>query len=113
MDYLNLMRSLNYAFFERLCFLMKDVCAWYREHYGGSELSASSTREVALIEFGALIEPYPLVKYMVGGLGMVMLKNFISLPIPLRCTPALLPKSLPKRRLACTQLRRPGKQHGA
>lgn len=38
---------------------MKDVCAWYREHYGGFVLSTSSTREVALIEFGALVDPYP------------------------------------------------------
>lgn len=56
---------------------MKDVCAWYREHYGGFVLSTSSTREVALIEFGALVDPYPLVEYMVGGLRMVMLKRFV------------------------------------
>ncbi|XP_035848765.1 uncharacterized protein LOC118493311 [Sander lucioperca] len=62
---------------EKLCFLVKDVCAWYREHYGGFELSASPTREVALIELEDLVDPYPLVEYMVRGLRMVMLKRFI------------------------------------
>lgn len=62
---------------EKLCFLVKGVCAWYREHYGGFELSASPTREVALIELGDLDDPYPLVEYMVGGLRMVMLKRFV------------------------------------
>ena len=62
---------------EKLCFLVRDVCAWYREHYGGFELSASPTREVALIEHGDLEDPYPLVEYSVGGLRMVMLKRFV------------------------------------
>lgn len=62
---------------EKLCFVVKDVCAWYREHYSGFELSASPTREVALIELGDLVDPYPLVAYMVGGLRMVMLKRFV------------------------------------
>lgn len=51
---------------ENLCFLVRGVCAWYREHYGGSELSASPIREVALIELGDLEDPYPLVEYIVG-----------------------------------------------
>lgn len=62
---------------ENLCFLVRGVCAWYREHYGGFELSASPTREVALIEVGDLEDPYPLVEYIVGGLRMVMLKKFV------------------------------------
>nr|XP_046269580.1 uncharacterized protein LOC124072313 isoform X1 [Scatophagus argus] len=62
---------------EKLCFLVKDVCAWYREHYGGFELSASPTREVALIELGELEDSYPLAEYTVGGLRMVMLKRFV------------------------------------
>lgn len=62
---------------EKLCFFVKDVCAWYREHYGGFELSASPTREVALIELGDLVDPYPLVENMVGGLRMVMLKRLV------------------------------------
>lgn len=44
---------------EKLCFLVKDVCAWYREHYGGFELSASPTGEVALIELGDSEDPIP------------------------------------------------------
>lgn len=62
---------------ENLCFLVRGVCAWYREHYGGFELSASPTREVALIELGDLEDPYPLVEYIVAGLRMVMLKRFV------------------------------------
>lgn len=53
---------------KKLCFIVQDLCAWYREHYGGFELTASPTREVALIELGDLEDPYPLVEYIVGGL---------------------------------------------
>lgn len=53
---------------ERLCFIMKGLCSWYREHFGGFELSATPTREVTLIELGDLADPYPLVDYMVGGM---------------------------------------------
>ncbi|XP_034087444.1 uncharacterized protein LOC117556249 isoform X1 [Gymnodraco acuticeps] len=62
---------------EKLCFLVKDACAWYREHYGAFELSASPNTEVAVIELADLVDPYPLVDYMVGSLRMVMLKRFI------------------------------------
>lgn len=65
------MRSFNCAF------LVKDVCAWYREHFGAFELSALPASKVARIELGDLADPYPLVEYMVGGLCMVMLKRFI------------------------------------
>ena len=61
---------------ENLCFLVRGVCAWYREHYRGFELSTSPTTEVALIELSDLDDPYPLVEYIVGGLRMVMLKRF-------------------------------------
>lgn len=62
---------------ENLCFLLRGACAWYREHYGGFELSASPTTEVALIELGDLEDPYPLVEYVVEGLRMVMLKRYV------------------------------------
>lgn len=44
---------------DQLCFLVKHECAWYREHFGGFELSASTTTEVGLIEFGNSEDPYP------------------------------------------------------
>lgn len=62
---------------EKLCFLVKPLCAWYREHYRGFELTALPTTEVALIELGDLKDPYPLVDYMVRGLRMVCLRRFI------------------------------------
>lgn len=62
---------------EKLCFIVRDLCSWYREHYGGFELSASPTSEIAIIQLGDLEDPYPLVDYIVGGLRMVMLKRFI------------------------------------
>lgn len=62
---------------KKLCFIVRGLCSWYREHFGGFELSASPTREIAIIELGDLEDPYPLVDYIVGGLRMVMLKRFI------------------------------------
>lgn len=62
---------------EKLCFLVRGVCAWYREHFGSFELTASPTREVALIELADIEDPYPLVEYTVGGLHMVVLKRFV------------------------------------
>lgn len=62
---------------EKPCFLVRGVCAWYREHFGSFELSASPTREVALIELDDMEDPYPLVEYTVAGLRLVMLKRFI------------------------------------
>ncbi|KAL6457318.1 hypothetical protein MHYP_G00342810 [Metynnis hypsauchen] len=79
-------------------FIVRGVCAWYREHYGGFELSESPTREVGLIELGDLEDPYPLVEYIVAGLRMVILKRFFlvkglkvlvlgtgSIPLALNC----------------------------
>lgn len=62
---------------EQLCFIVKDECAWSREHFGAFELSASTPTEVGLNELGNLEDPYPLFEYMVGGLRMAMLKRFI------------------------------------
>lgn len=58
-------------------FIVRGVCAWYREHFGGFELSDLPTREVGLIELGDLEDPYPLVEYIVAGLRMVILKRFV------------------------------------
>lgn len=62
---------------EQLCFIVKDQCAWYREHFGAFEQSLSTSTEVGLIEPGNLKDPYPLSDYMVGRLCMVILKRFI------------------------------------
>lgn len=56
---------------------MRGVCAWYREHFGCFELSASPTRDVGLIGLDDIEDPYPLVEYTVAGLRMVMLKRFV------------------------------------
>jgi hypothetical protein len=66
MDCLHFTRSVN---------CHQEECAWYREHFGAFELSASTTTEVGLIELGNVEDPYPLVEYMVGGLRMVTLKD--------------------------------------
>lgn len=42
---------------ENLCFLVKPLSAWYREHYRGFDLSALPTTDVALIELADLIDP--------------------------------------------------------
>ncbi|KAL4006537.1 all-trans-retinol 3,4-desaturase [Sarotherodon galilaeus] len=62
---------------KKLCFIVRELCSWYREHYGGFELSTPSTRELAIIELGDLEDPYPLADYIVEGLRLVMLKRFI------------------------------------
>lgn len=62
---------------EKLYFIVKGQCAWYRAHYHAFELSASTTTEVALIEVQELQDPYPLAEYVVESLRMVTLKRYV------------------------------------
>ena len=64
---------------ERLCFMLKRLSGWYREHYRAFELSACPTREKVLIELGELADYYPLADYFVGPIRMVTLKRHIHL----------------------------------
>ncbi len=60
-----------------LSFIVKKLDAWYREHFRAFELCPTS--EVSLIQLGALLDPYPLADYRIGGRRMVTLKRFIQI----------------------------------
>lgn len=62
---------------DRLFFIVRELCGWYREHFRAFELSPSPTRSVILIELSELADEYPLADYMVGPLRMVTLKQLI------------------------------------
>lgn len=64
---------------EKLCFMLKRLSGWYREHFRAFELGACATRETVLIELGELADYYPLADYFVGHLRMVTLKRYIHL----------------------------------
>lgn len=64
---------------EKLCFMLKRLSGWYREHFRAFELCACATRETVLIELGELADYYPLADYLVGHLRMVTLKRYIHL----------------------------------
>ena len=64
---------------ERLCFIVKRFCGWYREHFRAFELSASPARETVSIEHGDLTDDYPLADYFVGSLQLVTLKRHIHI----------------------------------
>ena len=48
---------------ERLCFIVRRLSGWYREHFRAFELSVCPARETVLIEVGELADDYPLVDY--------------------------------------------------
>lgn len=58
-----------------LCFVLKGLCGWYREHYRAFELTSSPSREIFFIELSELADDYPLADYKVGGLSLVSLKK--------------------------------------
>lgn len=58
-----------------LCFIMRRLGGWYREHFRAFELSASPTREMFFVEHEDLADDYPLADYMVGPLRLVTLKR--------------------------------------
>lgn len=60
---------------ETLCFILRRLCGWYREHFRAFELSVSPTREMLFLEHGDLADGYPLADYMVGPLRLVTLKR--------------------------------------
>ncbi len=60
---------------ETLCFILRRLCGWYREHFRAFELSVSPTREMFFVEHGDLADSYPLADYMVGPLRLVTLKR--------------------------------------
>ncbi len=60
-----------------LSFIVKEFGAWYREHFRAFELCPTS--QVSFIQFGALMDQYPLADYRIGGRRMVTLKRFIHI----------------------------------
>lgn len=60
-----------------LSFIVKELGAWYREHFRAFELCPTSL--VSLIQHGALLDQYPTADYMIGGRRMVTLKRFIQI----------------------------------
>lgn len=57
-----------------LSFIVKELGAWYREHFRAFELCPTS--QIACIQLGALVDQYPLADYRIGGRRMVTLKRF-------------------------------------
>ena len=62
---------------QRLFFVLKLLCGWYREHYGAYEMTPSLTQGIALVEVSELSDEYPLAAYLVGCVRMVNLKRSI------------------------------------
>lgn len=62
---------------ERLCFMVRRLYGWYREHFRAFELSPA--RETVVVELGELADDYPLADYFVGPLRMVTLKRHIDI----------------------------------
>ncbi|KAI2644609.1 Shikimate kinase [Labeo rohita] len=60
---------------EVLCFILRPLCGWYREHFRAFENTVSSTIEMFFVEHGDLADSYPLSDYMVGPLRLVTLKR--------------------------------------
>ena len=60
-----------------LSFVVRVLCAWYREHFGAFELTVSPDKEVALVSLEQLTDAYPLSDYTVGAHRMVALKRHI------------------------------------
>lgn len=62
---------------DKLSFIVKVLCAWYREHFRAFALTSSPSREVALVTLEQLTDAYPLADYMVAGMRMVTFKRHI------------------------------------
>lgn len=60
-----------------LSFVVRVLCAWYREHFRAYELTTSPNREVALVDLENLADMYPLCDYTMGVKRMVTLKRHI------------------------------------
>lgn len=66
-------------FHNKLSFICKKLCCWYREHFGAYEVNASHVSELVFIEHGELLDDYPLVCYLVGAVKMLTLKRYINI----------------------------------
>lgn len=62
---------------DELSFIVRLLCAWYRDHFGAFELTSSPGKEIALVRLEELTDCYPLVAYTVGSKRMVTLKRHI------------------------------------
>ncbi len=62
---------------QKLFFIVKQLCGWYRDHYRAYELSQSPTKAVSLVEVSELTDEYPLADYLIGRVQMVTLKRFV------------------------------------
>ncbi len=61
---------------ERMCFIVKRMTSWYREHYRAFEIHATS--DITLLEVADLTDPYPLAAYSIESMRMVTLKRFLT-----------------------------------
>lgn len=64
-------------FQDKLSFICKKLCCWYREHFRAFEVNGSHMRELVFVEYGELLDDYPLVCYLVGAVQMLTLKRYI------------------------------------
>lgn len=64
---------------ERLCFMVRRLSGWCKEHFRAFELNACPVRDIILVELGELADDYPLADYFVRPLRMVTLKRHISI----------------------------------
>lgn len=62
---------------ERMCFIVKRMSSWYREHYRAFEMHATS--DITLLEVADLTDLYPLADYSIESMRMVTLKRFLTL----------------------------------
>jgi len=72
---------------DELSFIVRLLCAWYRDHFGSFELTCSPGKEVALVQLEELTDYYPLVAYTVCSKRMVTLKRRIIIKGEIYTTP--------------------------
>lgn len=66
-------------FRDKLSFICKKLCCWYREHFRAFEVNASHLRELVIVEHAELLDDYPLVCYLIGAVQMLTLKRYIHI----------------------------------
>lgn len=62
-----------------LCFMVKRLSGWYREHFRSFELTPCTAKETLLVGIDELADVYPLADYFVGPVRMVTLKRYLIL----------------------------------
>lgn len=50
-------------FQDKLSFIYKKLCCWYKEHFRAFEVNASHLRELDIVEHAELLDDFPLVCY--------------------------------------------------